>query len=65
MPTDKIKKPCTPMPRAAGDPRPRFRFDSCPGALRYGANGKLYVSDGAEWKEVSLRMSGGRARALS
>lgn len=43
---------CVPMARPPGDPRPPWRFDSCPGAIRRGTDGRLYISDGYAWVPV-------------
>lgn len=37
------------MARPPWDPRPPYRFDSCPGAVRRGGDGRLYFSDGRSW----------------
>jgi hypothetical protein len=37
------------MRRRPVDPRPPFRFDSCPGAIHMGRDGNMYLSDGTRW----------------
>lgn len=37
------------MYRPRNDPRPPYRFDSCPGAVRRGGDGRYYFSDGTAW----------------
>lgn len=43
------------MNRASTDPRPPFRFDSCPGEIRMGRDGNLYLSDGTRWLRIRHR----------
>jgi hypothetical protein len=46
---------CLRMARLHDDPRPPFRFDSCPGAVRRGLDGRLYRSTGWAWVQVSSK----------
>lgn len=49
------KSRCVPMSRPFTDPRPPFRFDSCPGEIRMGMDGNPYLSDGTQWIRIRKR----------